>query len=768
METRVNSFTETVDQLVNNVNIAMENVVKLNDSITTQYDSVTLSVDQIDPITGDSSTVTYTLPSYNNVINKVNAMSQTVDVFVRGEGVILLNDGTYRKVSTMPVAISPSTITGVTAPSTFTTRSNWFFESLLFPQLIVSFNLKNKIDDRSDRVVVKRIIFDNPNDTETQWFLDNIIGTERSYYDIITYLNANNKKYWEDEEVQNLPLATEPYTGYFVITDKRTINAKEWYYIDTVKYGVTSDEPVVKDQQLSIGDKLRYNNSIWTINDINTSELRVQLVPTVGTDHPTINKSFEIYTEPFSTKTLNIPVGYNECNIIFIKGVNDDFNIISDDWGYGITFYSNNLTISGGTTTLEDYYVENVADFGKQMEGQAKEKFVPAYFGVIPDAPVITADQFGVDQINTQLNAALDTNEVKNTQTQIESTKTVVDSLKTTIAQQKAELVEITDSAQREDLNSKISVNVSQLAKRTTEYQSLVRSLATLAYENDNVKAEGKYRARGFFEIPTEKFANGYNQEIIQFEIAYRYLRLDGTGNPLKMHSYDDPSTGDKRRGTYSDWIIVQTPIKERIWDASLNRYKWIHPNIADGNEVNINQIDIPIRKGEKVEFKIRSISEAGWPANPLKSAWSTPVIKEFPSNLSGSDQVTKILEDAVVEETNIKLSETLSATGVDTHLADSIPNPTAGDGTYFKHQAVNLAFDLSQKDIGGIISSTSTTDLQTQLANIPLRTFTTITQPAGAVSAYPQLTGTIQQFFQAIVNIDPSIYEEFQSIITT
>jgi hypothetical protein len=29
---------------------------------------------------------------------------------------------------------------------------------------------------------------------------------------------------------------------------------------------------------------------------------------------------------------------------------------------------------------------------------------------------------------------------------------------------------------------------------------------------------------------------------------------------------------------------------------------------------VNINQIDIPIQKGERVEIKARSISEAGYP----------------------------------------------------------------------------------------------------------------------------------------------------------
>jgi len=383
----VNSFSEIVNTLAEQVNIALTNVVNLNKSVTTQDDTISLSVEQINPLTGDPSTVTYSLPSYAYVTNKLNALAQTMDAFVNGEGVVLLNDGTYRKISTQPIAISPTEITGVSIPTRFTTRSNWFFESMMSPQLIVSFDLKNKIDDQSDRVVVKRIIFDNYNDEETEWFLDNIVDSERTYYETITYLNEQEKQYWEDEETQYLPLATEPYYGYFVITDKRTISGQEWYYFDTLRYGETSDEPIVKNYQLSVDDYLRYGNSIWKIDDINISEKRVHLIPYVGTNHPTVNNRFEIYTSPYETKILQIPVGYNECNIIFLKGVNENFNILGDSWGYGIPFWTNTLIRYGQNTSLEDYYNYYVSDFGKQLEGQAKEKFIPAYFGVAPNPP---------------------------------------------------------------------------------------------------------------------------------------------------------------------------------------------------------------------------------------------------------------------------------------------------------------------------------------------------------------------------------------------
>lgn len=385
----INSFTETVQSLINQVNIAMEAMVKINESLTTQNDTVILSVEQTDPITGDPSTVTFSIPAYNNVLNKVNALAQTMDTFVKGEGVILLNDGTYRKVTTIPVAISPSQITNVSAPSKFYTKSNWFFESMLSPQLTVAFDLKNKIDDRSDRVVVKRIIVDNPTDEDTQWFLDNVATQSLSYYDTITFLTEQGKRYWEDEQIQDLPLLTEPFTGTFVITDVQTIGSKQWFYLDTFYYGQTTDEILLKNHQLSVGDQLRYGNSIWKIDEIHLNENRIHIIPMVGMDHPTINNTFEIYTPPFSTKILEIPVGFNECNVVFLKGVNDDFNIIADNWSLGISFWTNTLILNNGTSTLEDYYNTYVSDFGKQWEGQAKEKFIPAYYGIEPDAPII-------------------------------------------------------------------------------------------------------------------------------------------------------------------------------------------------------------------------------------------------------------------------------------------------------------------------------------------------------------------------------------------
>jgi len=760
-----NSFTQNVIDLTKNVNMALASMEAMNESLTTENDTVNIEVEGTDPVTGDPSTYTYAIPSYPYILSQLNRITNTVDTFVSGNGVVLLNDGTYREVSTVPVAKSPAEITQVSAPSKFKTKSNWFFEDMIFPQLYVEFDLKGKIDDRSDRVVVKRVIFDNFDDEETQWFKDTFVGQTYTYEQVLNILATNGKRYWEDDQVQNLPLRPTPYTGEFLIINRGVIANEEWFYFDTLNYALTTDLTPVNNLELKVGDQLRYNDSLYRIAKIEVTEKRVQLTPLVGLGKPSINNYFNIYSTPFEEKLINIAIGYDECNILFFKGVNDDFNIIADSWGECVNFYTNDLVLDGTTTSFSSYYFSYVSDFGKQLEGQAKERFVPAYYGQIPTIPSITTDMFAVKQINTQMNAALDTESIKNTQTQIESTKTIINSLKTTIAQQKAQLVELTDPAARADLNSKITANINDLSKKTIEYQSLVRSLATVAYENSAVMASPKYRVRGFFPIPDP--VGVPPQQIIQFEYAYRYLKLDNTGISLDTYQYSDPSTGQLIRGTFTDWNTVQTNILQKVYDASTETYTWREESIADGEVNNINQVDIPITKGEKVQLKIRSISEAGWPSNPLKSDWSEPLIIEFPSNLEGSDQVVNILSDAATEETTIKLDETLNSAGVYTHLNDSVPNPNSGTGTYFKHQANGLAFDIKQKDKDGVVSIVKTTDLQTQLESLTPNTYLTVTRPSGSSIGYQQLTGTLQQFFQAIVNADPSVYDEFVDLLT-
>jgi hypothetical protein len=139
---------------------------------------------------------------------------------------------------------------------------------------------------------------------------------------------------------------------------------------------------------------------------------------------------------------------------------------------------------------------------------------------------------------------------------------------------------------------------------------------------------------------------------------------------------------------------VIQGPLKTKIYDEDLGRYVWKTENIADGTETNINQIDIAISKGEKVEIKVRTISEAGYPENPLRSEWSNSIIMEFPSTLATGNEMADLIKNVNDDTLTITITNNLDSLGVTTHLDDTIPNTNSVNGMYFKHIAKNIAVE--------------------------------------------------------------------------
>lgn len=124
---------------------------------------------------------------------------------------------------------------------------------------------------------------------------------------------------------------------------------------------------------------------------------------------------------------------------------------------------------------------------------------------------------------------------------------------------------------------------------------------------------------------------------------------------------------------------------REQVYDEESGKYVWKTDKESDGDAININQIDIPIRDGEIVEIKVRSISEAGYPKNPAKSPWSESVTIEFPENLKTNDSITQIVESSKDDVTGVVLQQTMNAAGVYTHLNDTTEQ--------YKHSADNIYY---------------------------------------------------------------------------
>ena len=651
----------------------------------------------------DSSTV---LPSYSNVLQRVERAERTIANFTLGKGVVQTADGTYRKISVDNVSRPASNIGSLGDSSKFGIDANWFFESFQFPRCVVRLDLKGKVDDNSDRAYVSRIIVNS-----TQEALNTaepaLADVSYGYNDMIQYLENNGISYKEDRDEVKLPLTYEKHRGSFQILGITLENdsnnlTQTWYYLDTINYNEVDENGNILNNSgvLAIGDRLRFNNSLFKVVGIDQLGNRIRLEYNIGYDTLNTYDSLEYYNEPFSEKIINVGVSINEYDIIYVKGVNENFNVLSNEWSDPLIIYTNDLTMEGdNTTTLYSYYVANVADFGQKMIAEFKEGRLPAYGSKTPSSPVLSVDDVRVVQINTQLEATLDSERYNNITTEIASLKSNITAVRTTISANKDKLIQETSEDARETIQNSINSDTNKLNNLTTQFSSLVEELNTLLNDAGAINYTPKYHVRGFFAIPDPQYLDPDNktgkQNIIGFETLYRYLHTDETGTRLNTFDFADSSTGLFKTVVFTDLNQSVSPFLEKKYNPDTDKFEWIDEKV-DGTHVSINQIDVPIRNGEKVEIKVRSISEAGYPYAPMKSEWSNSIIVEFPNSLTTDDSVTTILQSVKSDMTSVVLQETLSAAGIYTHIADS--------NSMFKHDAKNIEYTETENN-GGVIT---------------------------------------------------------------
>ena len=694
----INSFSQNINKTVENSLNTLAMTAAIQQSMTTADTFVTY-----DYTDKNGDTTKYTLPSYSAVVDRLKAVEESINSLTTGKGIVNLNDGSRRTVTLSTIPHTPNMITGLDDPSTFTIDSNWFFEELMFPGAKVNVDLTGQIEDTADRVRVTRIILDSTVEACQSIWMSDLASNNYDYASLKVILSNNAVPYYEDEETVELPLVSNTMVGTFqIVDDPEFIDGNVWYKLDSITYSTISTDGVIQGQNniLSVGDSLAYRESIFEITEIDQNHKKIHIKRICGVDTPGVYTVFTYYQNPFRSKVLGVRFGAHEYNIIYFKGVSEAHNLLADRWSNPVKFSSDELVLAGSyglqNTTFAEYYNRYVVDWGAEMIAEAKEAKISAWYGTTPNAPVLNGDDFRVVQINTQINAAIDTTDVKNIAAEIESVKSQISSLKNTIAAQKTDLQSAVNTATYNSIQQQIATNTTDLNNLQTTYTTLVDSFQTIVRENSAVLAVPKYHIRGFFPIPEYKYRDESEtipEEIIGFDIAYRYIREDNTGVPLATYSYTN-TDGTEISATYTDWNIIQSPIKTKVYDSDLGRYVWRSENVADGSEVNVNQIDIPISKGEKVEIKIRSISEAGYPMNPLRSVWSNAVVMEFPDTLATgneiADLVTKINDDALT----ITINNILEAGGYSAHLSDTVPNTGSVTGTYYHHIASNIGYE--------------------------------------------------------------------------
>lgn len=702
-----NSLTTLLNDLLQVQNDAYSLTVKVSDIVTSKAETVTV---ELRDSTGTIKKVQ--VPSFGALMNRIGKLEgdiKSLGAVGDASSSLQLSDGTFRKVLVSRLKKEADDVRAMAAPTTFATRENWFFESFLNPLLYVSFDLTGQVKSNTERVEVRRYILNLDSDAKVAAFNDRLKNaSDVTFEEFTELLSEYSITYFLDEDVLDLPPRTVRYNGTFSVTDltdatltetvdgveyqKRVLNAR----LDVLEYN-DRESRFLRTQGLKIGDSLVVNNETqstrYEIVAIDRPTRTVSLRRVEGFDPIRVGAdSLLYYDEDDGPIEADVPVGFNEYCVVFVRPVDPDSKIAAVNWSPGAGFYSNELVISdasGEETTLETYYQNQVVDFGAYLFSMAKEKVPPSVLGVKPDSPALNASDFKVVQVNEHATTGGDVEQLRKLQSDKSRLQSELASIDQSIRSKRSKLETTNYPTKRlEDTDrTELDRMVTDRSSVSALFDSAVTEINRIVSSTGVDKVDPKYRVRGFFPIPEAKAStHTRNQEVVQFVIQYRYLRKDGSANRPEQIQFKD-NTGDNRRGTFSTWVEVRSPVRSRVTDPDTGEVTWAVEDVEDGDAVNINQLDIPISKGEAVEVRVKSLSEAGWPVTPAESDWSDTVRVDFPSDLESIETVSTIVEDAQRERFKSDVRRELESLGLSRHVEGQV---SQGE-RFFAHNAKDL-----------------------------------------------------------------------------
>ena len=688
-----NSFIAELTRINKNA-IEILNTLALTASTSSESVDVKLTLDS-----GQQSTLTIPSLGYinnelrrlNDNINQLSGVGQT-DVLVRQQ------DGSYQKVIAVNLNPAPRRITSLNVPSSFVPQDNYFFNNLVSPQMVVRFDLTGKIDSSVKKVLVRRLVLD-VDSVDKQTLFNNTFRNNNniSFDDAVIFLTESIINFNIDDETIDLPFSSARYYGNFSViqvldqvegqTNTRRYTLASLNYTDSLSR-------VKSNQTLRIGDVLVKGASTFSVTAIDRSTNVVSLRRLQGQDVISIGADeLSIQSELYNPQIVSVPVTVDEYQLVFIKPVFE--NITSSEWSPGVGFYSSDLFYQtpSGNLGLNQFYNTRVLDLSEDLLAQARERRVSIITGTKPAPPQILPQNFVVQRLNDQLEGIKSEQEINKIYNQIQINDRTIASLTSEI----------------DRINGLLSSGPGLAAVQTQSYESSKRNLQTqvdslnqqnsglltnaqnLIAQNPNLSTtKAKYSVFGFWQIPAPILsANGRKEEVVAFRVKYRYLPVnDSVASARQIPFTTDNGTGTSAYFSRYEEFVTKPRTKQVLPDGTV---VWTPSDIQDPNEVNTQQLNLSITQGERLEIQVASISEAGWPGNPLESDFSSSIIVDFPDSLVSPD-LENLVNSIQTRLAQQGVQDALTNIGVTEHLQQV----RQVGSTYIAHTGDSIAYELT------------------------------------------------------------------------
>lgn len=704
-----NSISQLLEQFLELNTNSLETFNRINEAITTDKETVVIDLYNSETQLNESIQI----PAFGYLKRELERLDKNLGSIsgVTGSAAnVKLKDGTFRTIHTSKLKGPSKSISSMASPTTFSTKLNEFFEDFLNPLLTVNLDVSGQIPVETERVYTERFIFNSKDLNSASFFDEKYKGSsELNYNTFIDDLNNEGVDYYLDSEVVDMPIRKIQYTGGFDVTKIDTTQKSavvdgvtqtktvKLFTLNKLSYSDSSKSS--KDTEtLKTGDSLIVNSGKYStrylIKAIDSSTTQVQLELMEGFEAIKLGSNqLSVYKDVDTDLDIEIKIGFDERQVVFVKPIDPNSKIPAENYSPGVAFYSNELQIlldNGENVSLARYYRDEVADFGQFIKALKVDYIPPASVGIVPNAPTLDVSNFKVVQINKHLTDNTTSDKIKQLKADKIATEQNIKKLDDSIKQKKSLLntKKFDSKAEKDKRKNELSALVLERESESKLYSSIVSDIKASAESTDIAKVTPKFRVRGFWSVPEpKKIGEEVSQEIIRFKTRYRYVSTTGKTSNVDQLEFNDSTNGTKKTAAFSNWVEVDGRIRKRQIGTS-GRYEWILENEEDADAVNFNSLDISINSGEIVELMVKSISEAGYPANPVESDWSEIIKIEFPEGELSTSSVTDLVGDNALDYVKVEINQELEEAGVFSHTSDSF---TVGETTY-NHTAETIA----------------------------------------------------------------------------
>lgn len=689
-----NSLSLQLEQM----NIQQENIIRLSNAY---YEAMTSTKSNVvvELTKPNGTTTNITIPStiylHNELIKLSSSFKNVIGLSQDGKSRLISNsESSFREIFVQDFLNSkqvPNDL-DIRKSKFIKVKNNDVVEKLLSPlttlELKLSKSKYNTVKECSvERFLIKNGDFSIFKDGQTRTeVLKNLVNNNYEYSIISGNIPVDTIKtrYYGEFEVRWLNVKNS--------TDQR-FNSLITLKLDKIDY---SDEVnLIKDtMRLSIGDQLVKNDGtvVYEIVSINSSGknslIDVGIINGVGSVSEGDILSFKEKHE--DDISIQLPVRLNERSIIFVSPIDSNTNI-STAKSTSKIFDSTNykIKVDNNTYDFNQYFTEKVADIGRYFENLITERSIGISEGTIPSAPVLIQDNFKTVVINKHLLESGGIIKLEKLQAEKISAKNKLDVINDSIS-----LVNDRISTGNYSSKTKKQTDQNELNKLIGDKATLVKLLSSIISEikisaNDNVPVNlsPKYKIRGFWDIQDNlKDKYGNEQKIVQYQIRYRYVKFSSNVGVAEQFVYTDLA-GKKVNGVFSNWNYKKTDALQKNIDEN-GHIIWVKNQPSDVDNPSINQCSIPISYGETVEIQIRSISEAGFPGNPLMSEWSNIISKRVGDEFFSDHSIISILKQNDDDAKSIEFEKAFSDQGITKHIANSYEE----QDKYFAHTLNDIA----------------------------------------------------------------------------